>query len=90
LIDAFAVKGKKTRPTVDHCGLFVLDSVVGGIQRIFLTKTLEKRSQLIDKSGMADSSDLTKNNTNWFPDWVSFLLLTTWPIPLIIILVIWS
>ena len=23
MINAFAVKGKKTRPTVDHCGFFI-------------------------------------------------------------------
>ena len=32
----------------------------------------------------------SKGSKSWFPDWVSLLMLILWPVPLIIVLLIWS
>ena len=32
----------------------------------------------------------SKDSKKWFPYWVSLLMLILWPVPLIIVLLIWS
>ncbi len=32
----------------------------------------------------------SKGSKSWFPDWVSILMLILWPVPLIVVLLIWS
>tara|TARA_B100000965_G_scaffold391944_1_gene400878 strand:+ start:525 stop:710 length:186 start_codon:yes stop_codon:yes gene_type:complete len=32
----------------------------------------------------------SKDSKSWFPDWVALLMLFLWPVPLIVVLLIWS